>query len=160
MIPGLYGNRNELQVDVSRLPRIDVAHNGARVEVPVIRSKLHGHRGISAYHPEMVEFVVMDEPYFNYPVSCGTEAQALGVMETFARSQALQHPSDPRQVVFTILPTHGILIAEKWVPDTRPFQTIWEYFDRGYLVLDTHVPQGPMAYVEDTGHFVLKSPHE
>jgi hypothetical protein len=63
-------------------------------------------------------------------------------------------------VVFTILPTHGVVILEKWVPGTAPFQTIWEYFDRGYLVLDTHVPQGPIQYVETEGKRVLKTLYE
>jgi hypothetical protein len=76
-------------------------------------------------------------------------------MDAFARSQALQNPADPRQVIFTILPTHGVLIVEKWVQGATPFQTIWEYFDRGFLVLDTHVPQGPAAYVEKAGKMVL-----
>ena len=144
----------------SRLPRIKIDWEGQQVEVPVIRSRLHGHRGISAYHADLVEFVPMDDPYFIYPVSCGTEAQARGVIDTFARSQALQNPSDPRGVVFTILPTHGVLIVEKWVPGTKPFQTIWEYFDRGHLVLDSHVPQGPLAYVEEMGTRVLKPLYE
>ena len=144
----------------NRLPRIQIDWGGRQVEVPVSRSRLHGHRGISAYHADLVEFVPMDDPYFLYPVSCGTEAQARGVIETFARSQALQQPSDPRRVVFTILPTHGVLIVEKWVPDTKPFQTIWEYFDRGYLVLDSHVPQGPLAYIQEMDHAVLKPLYE
>lgn len=138
------------------LPEIELDRGeGARVRAPVIRSKLHGHRGISAYDPQRVEFVPMDPPYFLFPVSCATEAQARGVMDAFARSQALQNPADPRQVIFTILPTHGVLIVEKWVQGATPFQTIWEYFDRGFLVLDTHVPQGPAAYVEKAGKMVL-----
>jgi hypothetical protein len=138
------------------LPEIELDRGeGARVRAPMIRSKLHGHRGISAYDPQRVEFIPMDPPYFLFPVSCATEAQARGVMDAFARSQALQNPADPRQVIFTILPTHGVLIVEKWVQGATPFQTIWEYFDRGFLVLDTHVPQGPAAYVEKAGKMVL-----
>jgi hypothetical protein len=145
----------------SALPRVLVnLDGGAQVLAPVVRSRLHGHRGISAYDPEQVEFVSMDADFYHYPVTCATEAQAHGVIDTFARSQALQNPEDPRQVVFTILPTHGVVILEKWVPGTAPFQTIWEYFDRGYLVLDTHVPQGPIQYVETEGKRVLKTLYE
>jgi hypothetical protein len=143
----------------SLLPRIKLNLDGIRgVEVPVVRSKLHGHRGVASYNPELVEFVSMDPPYYDYPVTCATEAQAQGVMAAFSHSQALQHPEDPRQVVFTILPTHGVLIVEKWVRGCVPFQTIWEYFDQGHLVLDNHVPQGPVRFVARAGQQVLIDP--
>lgn len=138
------------------LPRIKIEFNGkGSVEVPIVRSKLHGHRGISAYNPEMVEFVPLDEPYYYYPVTCATEAQARGVMDAFSRSEVLKNPEDPRKIAFTILPTHGVLIVEKWVPGAKPFQTIWEYFDQGHLVLDNRVPQGPVEFVERAGRRVL-----
>jgi len=132
------------------LPKITLApKEGGSVQVPVIRSKLHGHRGISSYNPKMVEFVPLEPPYYHFPVTCATEAQAHGIIHAFSRSEALNNPSDPRQVVFTILPTHGVVIAEKWVPGTVPFQTIWEYFDAGYMQVDSHVPQGPLTYVSE-----------
>jgi hypothetical protein len=111
--------------------------------VPVIRSKLHGHRGVSAYDPRCVEYAPMAPEYFWYPVTCGTLGQAIGVKEAFARSAALQNPDDPRQVVFTILPGHGVFIVEKWAAGKAPFEVIWEYMDAGYLRIDTRVPQGP-----------------
>jgi hypothetical protein len=114
--------------------------------VPVVRSKLHGHRGVASYDPEWVEYVPLDPPYYAYPVTCGSDAQAQGIRDAFARSQALQNPEDQRQVVFTVLPGHGVVIGEKWVPGTAPFQTIWQYMDRGYLVVDARIPQGAMAY--------------
>ncbi len=116
-------------------------------EVPVIRSKLHGHRGIGAYNPEHVEFVPLDEPYYHYPVSCATEAQARAIKSAFARSKALQNPDDPRRAVFTILPGHGLVVVEKWAPGTVPFQLLWEFMDAGYIQIENGVPQGPMAYV-------------
>ena len=97
----------------------------------------------------------MEPAYFHYPVTCGTDAQARGISQAFARSQALNDPGDPRQLVFTVLPTHGVVIAEKWVPDKHPFQTIWEYFDSGYLVPDRHVPQGPLEYRPASEKMVL-----
>lgn len=118
-------------------------------EVPMVRSKLHGHRGIAAYHPDKVEYVPMSEPYFHYLVSCGTYPQAHGVVDAFSRSRALNDLSDSRQVVFTILPGHGVFIVEKWVEGTQPFQTIWEYFDVGYLCVSRDIPQGYMEYVRD-----------
>jgi hypothetical protein len=118
-------------------------------EVPVSRSKLHGHRGVSAYDPEHVEHVFLDDPYYHFPVSCSTEAQARAIHKAFSRSVALQDPSDPREVVFTILPGHGIVIAEKWVPGKEPFQVMWEYMDEGWLVIDNMVPQGVLSFKPD-----------
>jgi len=119
---------------------------GISAPVPVVRSKLHGHRGIGAYDPRYVEFTPLDPPYYHYIVSCGTDAQARGIKEAFARSEALQNPEDSRQVVFTVLPGHGVVIVEKWVYGKVPFQVIWEYMDAGYLEVDNLVPQGPMEY--------------
>ncbi|HLF01588.1 MAG TPA: hypothetical protein VI547_06400 [Anaerolineales bacterium] len=117
--------------------------------VPVSRSKLHGHRSIAAFDPRFVEFVPLDPPFYYYPVSCATEAQARGIKAAFARSQALQNPADPRQVAFTILPGHGIVVVEKWVPGKAPFQVMWEFMDAGYLVVENRVPQGPHNFVPD-----------
>jgi hypothetical protein len=67
-------------------------------------------------------------------------------VNAFSRSEALQNPEDPRQVVFTVLPGHGTVIVEKWVAGTAPFQTIWEAMDHGFLDVTSKVPQGPIAY--------------
>ena len=120
---------------------------GISTQVPVARSKLHGHRGIAAYDPRRVEYVLLDPPYYHYLVSCGTDAQARAVKGAFACSEALQNPDDPRLVVFTVLPGHGTVIVEKWVSEKAPFQVMWEYIDAGYLQVDNRIPQGPMEYV-------------
>ncbi len=122
-----------------------VSLNGG-ASVPVIRSKLHGHRGIAAYDPLRVEFVRLDAPYYHYPVSCATVAQAQAIVSAFSRSEALTRPEDPRQVVFTVLPGHGVVMAEKWVPGTAPFQTLWEAMDAGHLVVENRIPQGELSY--------------
>jgi len=114
--------------------------------VPVTRSKLHSHRGVSCYDPRFVEYVPMASCYFQYPITCGTSAQADGLRTAFAHSEALGNPDDPRQVVFTILPTHGVFIVEKWVAGKMPFQVIWEYMDAGHLQIARQVPQGPDVY--------------
>lgn len=125
------------------LPRINLPSSwNIEGEVPALRSKLHGHRGISAYNPDQVEFVPLDPCYHDYLVSCASDAQAQGVQEAFARSEALRNMDDPRQIVFTILPGHGLLIAEKWVRDKDPFQVIWEAMDGGDLKVTSLVPQG------------------
>ena len=143
-------------MDLDRgLPKITL-NDG--VKVPVSRSKLHGHRGVKAYDPNWVEHIFLETPYYHYPVSCSTEAQAQAIHEAFSRSEALQNPSDQRQVVFTILPGHGIVIAEKWVPDKEPFQVIWEYMDQGRLVIENLVPQGPLTFVPaDKGLMVIQT---
>lgn len=131
----------------SELPTIELGPAwGISSPVPVVRSKLHGHRGIAAYDPRRVEFVPLDAPYYYYPVSCATGAQALGIKAAFARSEALRAPDDPRQIVFTILPGHGVVLAEKWVQGKAPFQVIWEAMDAGYLQVCSSIPQGPMQY--------------
>jgi len=135
---------------------LDPAWN-VTAQVPVARSKLHGHRGVSAYDPRQVEYVPLAPAYYHYLVSCATNVQAQGVKGAFARSEALRNPDDPRQVVFTVLPGHGIVIVEKWVPGTVPFQVIWEYMDAGYLQVDDHIPQGTMEYARGPdGRMVLQ----
>ena len=126
------------------LPCIEVA---VGENVPIVRSKLHGHRGISAYCADRVEYVAMDAPYFCYPVSCSTLPQAQGIVEAFSRSQALNNPDDQRQIVFTILPGHGVFIVEKWCDGKVPFQMIWECMDAGYMEISNAIPQEKMEYV-------------
>jgi hypothetical protein len=123
---------------------------------PVVRSKLHGHRGIAAYDPATVEYVPLDPPFFDYLVSCSTEAQALGVTAAFSRSRALRDPDDPRPVVFTIMPGHGLLMVEKWVAGTRPFDVLLAAMDDGRLAVSREVPQGRMSYEAVGGRMVLR----
>jgi len=142
----------------SPLPHIELPPEwGISATVPAARSKLHGHRGISSYNPNLVEFVPLDPPYYSYPVTCATEAQATGIKGAFSRSEALRNPLDPRSVVFTVLPTHGVVIAEKWVHGKAPFQVIWEYMQSGDLVVDNRISQGDHEYTEQSGHSVLKN---
>jgi hypothetical protein len=126
------------------LPKI-ILHEGEKV--PVARSKLHGHRSVKAYDPNFIEHVYLQTPYYHFPVSCSTEAQAHAIAEAFSQSEALMNPSDPRQVVFTILPGHGIVITEKWVPGKQPFEIMWEFMDRGLLVIDNQIPQGSLTFI-------------
>ena len=125
--------------------------------VPVVRSKLHGHRGCDRYDPRIVEYVPMAPPFHYYPVTCATEAQAQGITNAFSRSEALQDPTDPRQVVFTVLPGHGIVIVEKWVTGSSPFQAIWEAMDTGSIHITSRVLQGPIEYVQvDNGKMAVR----
>lgn len=126
------------------------------VAVPVVRSKLHGHRGVRAFDPSQVEYAPLDSRYHRYLVTCATAAQAEGVRQAFSRSEALQDPDDDRKVVFTVLPGHGIMIVEKWVAGKAPFELIWEYMDAGYLEIESAVPQGALEYLRNAdGRMVL-----
>ncbi|MBL9080090.1 MAG: hypothetical protein JNL08_21535 [Planctomycetes bacterium] len=139
------------------LPRIELpASFGVGGAVPVVRSKLHGHRGVVAYDPRTVEYVPLDAPFFRWLVSCSTEAQAHAVTAAFARSQALRDPNDPRTVVFSILPGHGLLMAEKWVPGTEPFDELLAAMDSGRVEVSHGVPQGPMHYAVEGDRMVLR----
>ncbi|HMK09228.1 MAG TPA: hypothetical protein VK449_09390, partial [Anaerolineales bacterium] len=69
------------------LPRIRLPDGTA---VPVLRSKLHGHRGVAAFDPARVEFAPLDLPYYRYPVSCSTEAQAVAMERAFGRARSLR----------------------------------------------------------------------
>ena len=126
------------------LPKVRV--EGLPGELPVVRSKLHGHRGVTAFNPELVEFTPLDPPFYDYLVSCATEAQARAIKAAFSRAESLQNPQDRRKVAFTILPGHGIVITEKWDAGKQPFQLIWEYMDAGHLVINRIVPQGRVAF--------------
>ncbi len=124
--------------------------------VPVVRSKLHGHRGVASYDPQVVEFAPMSAAYHHFPVSCATRAQAEGIVEAFSRAEALNNPADPRRLVFTIIPGHGMVVVEKWVPGKAPFQAIWEAMDSGALEISPRVPQGPHRYVPRHGRMAVE----
>ena len=53
-------------------------------------------------------------------------------------------------MVFTVLPGHGSVITEKWVPGKAPFQVIWEYIDAGFLEVENRIPQGLLTYTQDS----------
>ena len=140
------------------LPWIDhESTGGVKTKVPVARSKLHGHRGVKAYNPKLVEYVPLDPPYYHYLVSCATEAQARGIRQAFSRAESLLNPNDPRKIAFTVLPGHGVVMVEKLQANKVPFQQFWEAMDSGELQIDPHVPQGQMSYeAESDGRMHLR----
>ncbi|HUF39489.1 MAG TPA: hypothetical protein VMN57_13270 [Anaerolineales bacterium] len=132
------------------LPRIRLPDSwGIDKPVPVVRSKLHGHRGVASFDPSQVEFVPLEPAYYQYPVSCATEAQARAIVNAFRTSEALQNPEDPRAAVFTVLPGHGLVVVEKWVHAKPAFAHLYELMDRGALVVDNFIPQGEVRYRQD-----------
>ena len=137
------------------LPTVSLP-DGARV--PVIRSKLHGHRGVKSFDPGRVEYVALPESYLYYPVSCSTDAQYRAVQEAFSASSALQNPDDPRQIVFTVLPGHGVVIVEKWLEGKQAFQAIWEAMDNKDIEITNEIPQGPFRF-ESVGQRCIIASH-
>jgi hypothetical protein len=115
--------------------------NGAQVPVITQTQASASTRMIGAYRLRP-----LPESYQHYPVSCSTDAQYRAVQEAFANSFALQNPEDPRQLVFTILPGHGLVIVEKWVEGKAAFQIIWEAMDQKVIEITNHIPQGAFAF--------------
>ena len=110
------------------------------------------------YDPAKVEYAPLDAPYFHYLVSCATHAQAIGIKAPLRARRPCEHPNDPRQVVFTVLPGPRGGHREKWVPGKAPFQTIWEYTDQGALQVANRIPQGPMRYEPNAEGLMVLSP--
>jgi hypothetical protein len=143
-----------LEVDGPHPRRVLEPGWGISAPVPVARSKLHAHRGIRRFDRELVEYVPLEPTYFHYLVACASQAQAHAVTRAFAASETLREPDDPRPVAVTILPGHGLMALEKWVPGRRPFETIWRLIDSGALELESRVPQGPCTYEPGAGRFM------
>ena len=75
-------------------------------------------------------------------------------MQAFSRAECLRNPDDPRRLAFTVLPGHGCIIVEKWAPGSAPFHAILQAMDRGYVVVENRVPQGPMDYAPGSGEML------
>jgi len=129
---------------------------GDPVQVPNIRAILHGHLGVAAYDPAHIEAVLLEEPYYEHLVSCGTGALAQGTAAAFARSVALRDLTDPRQVVFLEQPGHGLVVVEKWVEGVAPFEAIHHCLCSGQMQLTMTIPQGKVAWKEE-GKQILKT---
>src|SRR3990172_1431614 len=80
------------------------------VQVPALADWVGSQYSEGCFAPRQVEHVPLDPPYYYSPVSCATEAQAQGIKAAFARAESLRDPGDPRQLAFTVLPGHGVVI--------------------------------------------------
>ena len=125
-----------------KLPRIALT-NG--VEAPVIRSKLHGHRGVARSTRPGWNTFRCPKVIFTTPSPAPPTPSTAPCRRRF-KLAALRDPSDPRQIVFTVLPGHGVVIVEKWVAGKQPFQVIWEGMDRGDIEVSNDIPQGPFTF--------------
>ena len=131
------------------LPRIVLGDAwDVQTTVPVIRSRLHGHRGVSAYDPRYVQFAPLDAPYYRYLVSCGTGAQAEGIRAAFSRRVAAQSGGSP-SVVFTVLPGHGVMIVEKWVLGPCRSRSSGNTWTQVISLSTGWCPRGQMAFEPD-----------
>ncbi len=59
-------------------------------------------------------------------------------------------------VIDTVLPGHGLLMAEKWVPGTEPFDVLLAAMDQRRVEVSHGVPQGRMRYVPVGDRMVLQ----
>ena len=128
----------------------DPATVGEATRSSSARAILHGHLGVSAYDPRFVEAVTLEEPFYQYLVSCGTGALAEGTSRAFARSNTLRDPADPRRVVFLEQPGHGVVIVEKR-DENQPFSSIRDSLDNGLLRMSMRVPQGAIQWSPQPG---------
>ncbi|MBI4770049.1 MAG: hypothetical protein HY784_06455 [Chloroflexi bacterium] len=126
------------------------------------RAILHGHLGVAAYDPNLVEVVSLEPLYYEYLVSCGNGALAHGTAGAFSRSAALREASDPRGLVFLEQPGHGVVIVEKWTDRPQPFSVIREALESGQLRMTMQVPQGPIHWQQTVavgGKFMVQKVH-
>ena len=128
--------------------------HGLPVIVPNVRAILHGHLGVAAYDPDLVEAVMLDPLFYTQLVSCGTGALAEGTATAFARSESLKDLHDPRRVIFLEQPGHGVMVVEKW-PATddgsQPFETIRDYLGTGILQMTLDIAQSLVRWEMATG---------
>jgi len=75
----------------------------------------------------------------------------VAIERAFGRARSLRNLSDPRTITFTVMPGHGVVAAEKWVPGKAPFQELWEAIDSGALTISKEIPQGWHSYRRDGG---------
>jgi hypothetical protein len=144
------------------LPQYERANErGQAVNVPAVRAILHGHVAVAAFDPARTEVVNLDEPFYDYLVSCGTGALASATAKAFQRAQTMKDPSDPRKLIFLEQPGHGVVILEKWVEGKGPFETIRDYLEKGLIRMTMEVPQGRIRWEErptSNGRRVLEKP--
>ena len=70
----------------------------------------------------------------------------------------LRNP-DPRQVAFTVLPGHGVVIVEKWVATLLRYQTIWGTWMPG-IQIQNRIPRDPCTCSRADGRMRLEEPEE
>ena len=119
--------------------------DGVPITIPNVRAILHGHLGVGAFDPGLVEAVMLEPLFYSQLVSCGTGALADGTAAAFARSQSLQDLNDPRRVIFLEQPGHGVMVVEKWPGQddgSSPFDTIHDYLSSGALQMTLDIAQG------------------
>jgi hypothetical protein len=104
-------------------PRVRVSADGAngwrldpggQVEVPIIRSGIHAHIGVSSADEAVVETIEPDRKNYPYGFGCGTDLMCEVARSTVERSSAINDPNDHRRYVRWPMLYHGEMVIELW----------------------------------------------
>lgn len=103
-------------------PRIRLSSDGPRwrldpqgdYEVPLIRSGVHAHIGITFADDSVVETIEPDRATYPFGFGCGTDLMCEVARATIQRSSAINDPDDPRLYVRWPMLYHGEMVVELW----------------------------------------------
>jgi hypothetical protein len=121
-------------------PRVRLSPDGAngwrldpngRVEVPIIRSGIHAHIGVTSADDAVVETVEPDRKKYPFGFGCGTDLMCEVARNTVERSSAINDPKDSRRYVRWPMLYHGEMVIELWKEGTEnvTFEGLLDLFD-------------------------------
>ena len=105
------------------VPRVRLSPNGAggwrldpngEIEVPIIRSGIHAHVGVTSVDDAVVESIEPDRKAYPFGFGCGTDLMCDVARSTAARSSAINSPADSRRYVRWPMLYHGEMVVELW----------------------------------------------
>lgn len=130
-----------------RVSRDEAGHwrldpNGER-QVPMIRSGIHAHVGVTGSDTSVIETIEPDRQQFPYGFGCGTDLTMEVARTTIARSAAVHDPDDNRHFVRWPLLYHGEMAVELWKPGPRrePFTGLLDLYGTAVQYTPDDVPQ-------------------
>ena len=122
------------------VPRVRLSPDGAngwrldpngQTEVPIIRSGIHAHIGVSSADDAVVETVEPDRKNYPYGFGCGTDLMCEVARNTVERSSAINNPKDRRRYVRWPMLYHGEMVIELWKEGAEnvTFEGLLDLFD-------------------------------
>lgn len=104
-----------------------------QVEVPIIRSGIHAHIGVSSADDAVVETIEPDRMNYPYGFGCGTDLMCEVARSTVQRSSAINDPHDHRRFVRWPMLYHGEMVVELWKEgsEDETFAGLLDLFDGG-----------------------------
>ena len=122
------------------VPRIRLSPDGVngwrldpngQIEVPIIRSGIHAHIGVSSADDAVVETVEPDRKNYPYGFGCGTDLMCEVARNTVERSSAINDPKDRRRYVRWPMLYHGEMVIELWKEGAEnvTFEGLLDLFD-------------------------------